>query len=173
MFHIKVCQWINSNRGPLVSEASVLPTEPQPLPNLNIFNPQNYACVLSDEVDENLLFHFPIFYSKLLAWVLCCRYRCRKPSIKRDWNRREGWGLLLWLLDNTTFFILFFLKKVQSKLALRNSFNQFRYSFIAAIIIIEKVSATAGAGPGGTYTVKLFLKNGPFPASFSLFLPFQ
>ena len=43
-------------------------------------------------------------------------------------------------------------------MALRNSFNQFRYSFIAAIIIIEKVSATAGAGPGGTYTVKLFLK---------------
>ena len=74
-------------------------------------------------------------------------------------------------------FLFYFFKKssirFKPKLALRNSFNQFRYSFIAAIIIIEKVSATAGAGPGGTYTVKLFLKNGPFPASFSLFLPFQ
>ena len=32
MFHIKVCRWLDSNRGPLVSEATALPTEPQPLP---------------------------------------------------------------------------------------------------------------------------------------------
>ena len=31
MFHIKVCRWLDSNRGPLVSEATALPTEPQPL----------------------------------------------------------------------------------------------------------------------------------------------
>ena len=35
MFNInKFCQWLDSNRGPLVSEATALPTEPQPLPNL-------------------------------------------------------------------------------------------------------------------------------------------
>ena len=32
MSDIKVCQWLDSNRGPLVSEATALPTEPQPLP---------------------------------------------------------------------------------------------------------------------------------------------
>ena len=30
---IKFCQWLESNRGPLVSKATALPTEPQPLPN--------------------------------------------------------------------------------------------------------------------------------------------
>ena len=28
----KFCRWLDSNRGPLVSEATTLPTEPQPLP---------------------------------------------------------------------------------------------------------------------------------------------
>ena len=32
MFIIKSCRWLNSNCGPLVSEATALPTEPQPLP---------------------------------------------------------------------------------------------------------------------------------------------
>ena len=27
-------RWLDSNRGPLVSEATALPTEPQPLPNV-------------------------------------------------------------------------------------------------------------------------------------------
>ena len=29
---LKICQCLDSNRGPLVSEATALPTEPQPLP---------------------------------------------------------------------------------------------------------------------------------------------
>ena len=29
----KICQWLDSNRGSLVSEATALPTVPQPLPN--------------------------------------------------------------------------------------------------------------------------------------------
>ena len=29
----KFCRWLDSNRGPLVLEATALPTEPQPLPN--------------------------------------------------------------------------------------------------------------------------------------------
>ena len=32
MFYIKICQWLESNCGPLVLEATALPTEPQPLP---------------------------------------------------------------------------------------------------------------------------------------------
>ena len=31
MFYIKVCQWLDSNRRPLVSEATALPTELQPI----------------------------------------------------------------------------------------------------------------------------------------------
>ena len=31
MFHIKVCRCLHSNCGPLVSEATALPAEPQPL----------------------------------------------------------------------------------------------------------------------------------------------
>ena len=30
----KICRWLESNRGPLVSKASALPTEPQPLPKV-------------------------------------------------------------------------------------------------------------------------------------------
>ena len=30
----KICWWLNSNRGPLVSEADALPTAPKPLPRL-------------------------------------------------------------------------------------------------------------------------------------------
>ena len=33
MFFIKVCQWLHSNRGPLVSEPTPLPTVPQPPPS--------------------------------------------------------------------------------------------------------------------------------------------
>ena len=32
MFEIQVCRWLDSNRGPLVSEATALPTESQLLP---------------------------------------------------------------------------------------------------------------------------------------------
>ena len=33
MFNLNIifCQWLDSNRGPLISEATTLPTEPQPL----------------------------------------------------------------------------------------------------------------------------------------------
>ena len=32
--YVNICQRLDSNRGPLVSEATALPTDPQPLPNL-------------------------------------------------------------------------------------------------------------------------------------------
>ena len=34
----KSCWWLDSNPGPLVSEATALPTAPQPLPKLSCFN---------------------------------------------------------------------------------------------------------------------------------------
>ena len=36
MFNIKVCMWLDSNCGPLLLEATALPTEPQPLLNYHI-----------------------------------------------------------------------------------------------------------------------------------------
>ena len=32
MFNINFCRWLDSNHGPLESEVTALPTEPQPLP---------------------------------------------------------------------------------------------------------------------------------------------
>ena len=37
MFYIKVCRWLDSDCGPLASEATALPTEPQPQPTCNPF----------------------------------------------------------------------------------------------------------------------------------------
>ena len=34
---IKFCRWLESNRRPLVSKATALPTEPQPLPSDDLF----------------------------------------------------------------------------------------------------------------------------------------
>ena len=36
-FFYKICQWLDSNLGPLLSEVTALPTVPQPLP-INIKN---------------------------------------------------------------------------------------------------------------------------------------
>ena len=37
MFNIHFCQWLDLNRGPLALEVTVLPTEPQPLPQERLF----------------------------------------------------------------------------------------------------------------------------------------
>ena len=36
MFNINFCRWLDSNRGPLQSEATPLPTEPQPQPIIKV-----------------------------------------------------------------------------------------------------------------------------------------
>ena len=51
MSNIKVCRLLDSNHGPLASEATALPTEPQPLPYTRS------SCHLGcrQETDQNLL----------------------------------------------------------------------------------------------------------------------
>ena len=39
--YLNFCRWLYSNCGPLVSEATTLPTEPQPLPRKHIFEAYN------------------------------------------------------------------------------------------------------------------------------------
>ena len=57
----KICQWLDSNRGPLVLEATALPTEPQPLPFL-------LAC--------ELIFYFLDYDSLDDLWLVTHRKNC-------------------------------------------------------------------------------------------------
>ena len=51
MSDIKVCRWPDWNRGLLASEATALPTEPQPLPNIK----QLIKCTSSKQHSEGIL----------------------------------------------------------------------------------------------------------------------
>ena len=50
MFNIKYCQWLDSNRGLLELEATALPTEPQPLPYLDVQKGAHFASIYFDLV---------------------------------------------------------------------------------------------------------------------------
>ena len=59
MFNIKICGWLDSNRGPLVSQATALPTELQPLPEFcSYLNSQGsiYSQVLITSHQTSLIF---------------------------------------------------------------------------------------------------------------------
>ena len=60
----KFCQWLDSNRGPLVSEATALPTEPQPLP---IFRTLYRVTFL-----QRHRMHIKVLYNKMMAFCGCC-----------------------------------------------------------------------------------------------------
>ena len=47
---IKFRRWLDSNHGPLVSEATALPTEPQPLPNIFVFT---FVTAITGEKDSS------------------------------------------------------------------------------------------------------------------------
>ena len=51
MFYLKIRQRLNSNRGPLVSEADAVPTEPQPQPFLGALEPYLIYTFWSDQID--------------------------------------------------------------------------------------------------------------------------
>ena len=46
MFHYKSLRWLESNCGPLVKDATAMPTEPQPLPQLPKFQGCRYQSFL-------------------------------------------------------------------------------------------------------------------------------
>ena len=59
MFYMKIYRWVDSNRGPLVSQATALPTEPQPLPqNIWLFDDTDrlyvYLYISRYETSQNL-----------------------------------------------------------------------------------------------------------------------
>ena len=66
---IKIFWWLDSNRGPLVSEATALPTAPQPLPTFShslficTYNYKNYCLCLKLEYNNcvELLFSHSSF----------------------------------------------------------------------------------------------------------------
>ena len=53
MFNMNLCQWLDSNCGPLVSETTSLPSEPQPLPKSPVYCEEplciSAACFSSSE----------------------------------------------------------------------------------------------------------------------------
>ena len=60
-----MCRWLDSNRGPLVSEATALPTEPQPLAFWNLFMtsiPAKLARKFKLMSPENLFRSFLSFF---------------------------------------------------------------------------------------------------------------
>ena len=62
MFNLKNCRWLDSNCGPLVSEATAQPTKPQPLPHINSL----WADVVVDVfLKRSGLEEFLNFYIKL------------------------------------------------------------------------------------------------------------
>ena len=77
MFGIKVCWWLDSNRGPVASEVTAVPTEPQPLPILdsfvdvvsnetrrNISSSDCFRCLKATSLSENILTASVNFFNK-------------------------------------------------------------------------------------------------------------
>ena len=67
-FQYKVCRWLDSNRGPLVSEATAMLSEPQPqtLPKVYLF--------LFQIVFFSLSFILPFSLCRQSNFVLCLRH---------------------------------------------------------------------------------------------------
>ena len=68
----KFCRWLDSNRGPLVSEATAQPTEPQPLPNKH---------KVQTSLEFGGLFYF--IFDQISAAFQCSRFyksNCSKMS---------------------------------------------------------------------------------------------
>ena len=78
---IKFCRWLESNRGPLVSKATALPTEPQPRPTAQMF------LMTKSERRQRVVLPFVAGFwtldPKILHHVRCQQYqkRSKKCSI--------------------------------------------------------------------------------------------
>ena len=77
MFNIYIifCQWLDSNRGPLVLEATPLPTEPQPLPravSCCVYEmPKQKGQCMKEKFQICLtILHSPVEYSKWQGFKL-------------------------------------------------------------------------------------------------------
>ena len=73
----KSCRWLDSNSGPLVLEATALPTAPQPLPNYSL-SPRNFSL------------------SAQIQWISACPSRVHTCDLmlvqvftKSTWRRKK------------------------------------------------------------------------------------
>ena len=110
LFVIKSCQWLDSNHGPLVLEATALPTETQPLPTLvphfcegpeqtflNFFILRKYGFPLTrfrnvqvkvgDRRPGRLQLHNPAF----LVRILVRRFAVSEIWNELGWPGRQSW----------------------------------------------------------------------------------
>ena len=100
----KFCQWLDSNRGPLVSEATALPTEPQTLPCVLIFF---FTYLLLQEMNKQVVQSFlnPHCRPNGFYWVSNAHgtstepTSCRSPTGSNQVRQgltyfaREVWGV--------------------------------------------------------------------------------
>ena len=104
MFYIKVCQWLDSNGKPLVSEATALPTEPQPLPNWPLLAVTDGAastkngkvgllkcCFIFAAIENTLTFYCytdtKLKLARCLQICLVCIWK--KPALQYNKNRLD------------------------------------------------------------------------------------
>ena len=105
MIYNNFCQWLDSNRRPLLSEATALPTQPQPLPieiktyfkhkNIVPVWPDSFVAAASVTRKKS-----PNVYKKLpkndLAWKMKAIDTFTKIAIKREQFGQNNCCQMLW-----------------------------------------------------------------------------
>ena len=72
----KVCLWMDSNRGPLVSEATALPSEPQPLPNLLKAFARRHDHLVQSSLLNNRIQNFNAKFALNYFFLFLCSPDC-------------------------------------------------------------------------------------------------
>ena len=82
----KFCRWLDSNRGPMVLEATALQTEPQPLPKIDsLIAPLKFSASFAESL-KNIL----IKCNRFKECVECCTensFSCARYIIR--WFKKE------------------------------------------------------------------------------------
>ena len=95
---INICRWLDSNCGTLVLEATALPTEPQPLPNLsNIVNFQIISMVM--------VWIPPLMWIVIKNLVLLCRLKCFWAPLLIFFMKNKC--SVTWLICSSLFWVFF------------------------------------------------------------------
>ena len=133
----KFCRWLNSNRGPLVLEATALPTEPQPLPHVVNFivSKANKSQIVKQEAKPTVILPFT-------KWVFS------GPIVKQTWMSVFTWTVIsvTRLGQFWKFLATFLLTKVAQKICQFLGYFWKRSLFVnaAVVSIFGQLSVTVG-----------------------------
>ena len=98
-FILKSCRWLDSNLGPLASEATVLTTEPQPLPKIKLLWCQVGRNVASGSRALLLLMRLSV---SLARWSSRSQWSCKSSLMESFWPKSRFLSFEL-----TSFFVNF------------------------------------------------------------------